>query len=146
MNEWFEALSARLRFTKVCCGDWSRVLTKASTYGQGLTGVLLDPPYDAGDSHDDVYGDLSRGVSAKVREWAIDAGKRKDMRIVLAGLEGEHDMPSTWRCVPWKARKGYASTGNTNRHRERLWLSPGCIDATRQLSLLGLALTPSRLS
>lgn len=37
-------LSARLRLVKVMCGDWSRVCSKAFNYGNGLTGVLLDPP------------------------------------------------------------------------------------------------------
>lgn len=46
LQDWFEQLSARLRYVKVCCGGWERVCTKAATYGQGLTAVLLDPPYD----------------------------------------------------------------------------------------------------
>lgn len=135
LNEWFEALSARLRFTKVCCGDWSRVLTKASTYGQGLTGVLLDPPYDAGDSHDDVYGDLSRGVSAKVREWAIENGSNPLLRIALCGYEGEHEMPPDWECVAWKATGGYANrnAANQNARRERIWFSPACIKPEAEL-------------
>jgi DNA adenine methylase len=63
------------------------------------------------------------------------------MRVVLCGLEGEHEMPASWRCVAWKARGGYGSQraagDNDNRHRERLWLSPHCLDATRQPSLFG---------
>ena len=135
LKEWFAALSGRLRFTKVCCGDWSRVLTKASTYGQGLTGVLLDPPYDAGDSHDDVYGDLSRGVSAKVREWAIENGSNPLLRIALCGYEGEHEMPPDWECVAWKATGGYANrnAANQNARRERIWFSPACIKPEAEL-------------
>ena len=53
------------------------------------------------------------------------------MRVVLAGLDGEHDMPREWRVVEWKARGGYGSQRtdgeNINRHRERLWLSPACL-------------------
>lgn len=135
LEKWFLAISERLRFTKVCCGDWSRVLTKASTYGQGLTGVLLDPPYDAGDTHDDVYGDLSRGVSAGVREWAIANGENPQLRICLCGYEGEHDMPKSWRVVQWKAAGGYASAaGNAeNSRRERLWFSPHCLQPQPEL-------------
>jgi hypothetical protein len=105
-----------------------------------LTGVFLDPPYAEG-AQQYAAGGTGTSLSADVREWAIKAGRRPDMRIVLAGLEGEHDMPADWRCVSWKARGGYGSQredgGNDNRHRERLWLSPACLDATRQPSLFG---------
>jgi len=132
---WFDALSNRLRFTKVCCGDWSRVLTKAATFGQGLTGVLLDPPYDAGDSHDDVYGDMSRGVSAKVSKWAIENGKNPLLRIALCGYEGEHEMPPDWECVAWKAAGGYGNRNaeNQNARRERIWFSPACLKPQPEL-------------
>ena len=130
LAEWFAALAARLRFTKVCCGSWERVCTKASTFGQGLTAVLLDPPYDDGKNHDDVYGEMSRGISAPVREYAIEAGKNPLMRIALCGYEGEHDMPKDWKCIAWKAAGGYASAaGNAeNSKRERIWFSPHCLD------------------
>lgn len=126
--DWFCALSDRLRFTKVICGDWSRCLTKAATYGQGLTAVLLDPPYDTTD-HDDVYGDMSRGVSGKVREWAIENGNNPLLRIALCGYEGEHPMPAEWECVAWKAAGGYAGAAGKmeNSKRERIWFSPACI-------------------
>lgn len=125
---WFNALAARLRFTKICCGDWSRVLTKAATWGQGLTGILLDPPYDA-DGHQDVYGDMSRGVSGAVREWAIENGNNPLLRIALCGYESEHKMPDHWDMQEWKAMGGYASAaGNTdNSYRERIWFSPHCL-------------------
>jgi len=125
LQAWFAAIADRLRFTKVCCGGWERVLTKAATFGQGLTGVLLDPPYEAdGDSHDDVYGEMSRGVSGAVREWALANGNNPDLRIALCGYEGEHPMPAEWECVAWKAAGGYASAaGNSdNSKRERIWL------------------------
>ena len=131
---WFGSIAERLRFTKVCCGDWSRVLTKAATYGQGLTGVLLDPPYDAGDTHDDVYGDMSRGVSGKVREWAIANGDNPLLRIALCGYESEHAMPEGWECVAWKAVGGYGNqAGNQNAHRERIWFSPACLKVQPEL-------------
>ncbi len=46
--EWMFALADRLRRVRVCCGDWSRVVTPSCTWKLGggqLTGVLLDPPY-----------------------------------------------------------------------------------------------------
>lgn len=140
MRDELRTLSARLRGVRVACGDWSRVCTDSVTWRHGVTGVFLDPPYAEG-AQQYAAGGTGTGLSADVRAWAIEAGKRRDMRVVLAGLEGEHDMPATWRCVPWKARGGYGGqrddgTVNENRHRERLWLSPHC-EGARQLSLLG---------
>lgn len=132
--DWFSRLAVRLRFTKVCCGDWSRVCTKAATWGQGLTGVLLDPPYDPKAGLDTVYGDLHCDkVSAAVREWAIENGSNPLLRIALCGYEGEHAMPSDWECVEWKAAGGYGGQRkdktNVNAARERIWFSPACLKA-----------------
>lgn len=62
----------------------------------------------------------------------IENANNPRYRIVLAGYDGEHDMPSDWRRVEWTARRSYGNTsGKTansdNRKRERLWLSPNCI-------------------
>lgn len=137
---YLSSLSDRLRGVRVACGDWSRVCGDSVTWRHGVTGVLLDPPYAEG-AQQYAAGGTGTNLSADVREWAIKAGDRRDMRVVLCGLEGEHEMPPSWRCVPWKARGGYGSQredgDNQNRHRERLWLSPHCIDANRQPSLFG---------
>lgn len=124
--------AARLRHVRVCCGDWSRVCTYSVTTNHGLTGVFLDPPYaDTANRADKLYTTDSLTVAHDVREWAIEHGKLKDFRIVLAGYDGEHGMPADWRVVKWKAKGGYAHLGNgrgkENRHRERLWLSPHCL-------------------
>jgi hypothetical protein len=127
---WFDSLSDRIRFTKICCGDWSRVVTKAATWGQGMTAVFLDPPYDT-TGHDDVYGDLSRGISAQVYDWAMENQDNPLLRIALCGYEGEHAIPDSWECVEWKAVGGYGNqSGNQNRHRERIWFSPACLKPT----------------
>lgn len=126
---WFVALASRLRHVKVCCGDWQRVCTKAATFGQGLTGVLLDPPYDP-DLCDTVYGDHhGASVSEEVRAWSLEAGKNPLMRIALCGYIGEHDMPADWECVAWKASGGYAAAAGNheNSKKERIWFSPGCL-------------------
>jgi DNA adenine methylase len=123
----FAALSERLRYTRVACGDWARICTPAVTYRHGLTAVFLDPPYDGFES---LYGATEAGepLSARVRAWALEMGERADMRIALAGYEGEHAMPG-WECVPWKAKGGYGNQGegNENAKRERLWFSPACL-------------------
>lgn len=127
---WMQMLATRLRFTKVVCGDWRRVVTKACTYGIGQTAILLDPPYDPKAGLDTVYGDChSTTISAEVREWAIASGNNPLMRIALCGYEGEHKMPDDWECVAWKANGGYAAAAghNENSHRERIWFSPHCL-------------------
>ena len=95
--------------------------------------MFLDPPYDEG-SVDYSSGGMGLGLSKKVSEWAIENGKRKDMRIALCGYEGEHDMPG-WAVHEWKARGGFANQSeddsSNNRHRERIWFSPHCLSAAQ---------------
>lgn len=138
LRAYLHALAARTRGVRVACGDWKRVTGDSVTWRHGLTGVVLDPPYAEGNQQY-AAGGTGTNVSADARKWALEAGQRPDMRVVLCGLEGEHDMPASWRCVPWKARGGYGSQGdgtNDNRLRERLWLSPACCDVSeRQRSL-----------
>ncbi len=129
IHAYMHALAARLRRVRVVCGDWKRVCTPAVTSGIGLTGVFLDPPYDG---HDHLYS--SRGgdsLSAQVRDWAVFHSDNSSMRIALCGYEGEHEMPDTWECVPWKAQGGYGSQrkdgANENPTRERIWFSPHCL-------------------
>ena len=131
LYDFFAALSARLRYTRVTCGDWARICTPAVTYRHGLTAVFLDPPYE-GFEH--LYGaakEHEESLSARVRKWALEMGERPDMRIALCGYEGEHDMPASWECVAWKAKGGYsnqrADGENENAKRERIWFSPACL-------------------
>lgn len=148
LRTWMVALCERLRFVRVACGDWTRVVSNTvlrtspmsgGIPGAGLTGVLLDPPYADGNMQYSAGG----GVSDAVRAWAVEHGDDPRLRIVLCGYEGEHSMPSNWRSVAWKARGGYGSAGNgkarENAARERLWLSPACLDsrASTQLVLGG---------
>lgn len=148
-SAWLSALSQRLTDVRAACGDWRRVvgpsvLLPPSMPSGAVCGVFLDPPYLEGNQQY-AAGGTGTGLSAEVRAWAIEAGQRPDMRVILAGLDGEHDMPTTWRVVPWKARGGYGSQGataNDNRHRETLWLSPACIDATKQRGLFDTPAKP----
>lgn len=73
------------------------------------------------------------GISHEVRAWALEHGDDARFRIALCGYDGEHAMPDTWECVAWKMQGGYAHTGGkntrgqSNRFRERIWFSPGCL-------------------
>jgi len=138
IQEWFTGLSDRLREVRVACGDWSRV-TGPSVLGcgGGVCGVFLDPPYDLGERAS-VYSHES-GAASECLQWCIDNGNQPGLRIVLAGYAGEHDALEAkgWRVTAWKARGGYGSQGDgrgrDNAARERLWLSPHCIGAARDL-------------
>jgi hypothetical protein len=130
---WMEALRDRLRGVRVACGSWERVVTPAVTTRHGTTGVFLDPPYPAGWDTERAYSAGTPGSMTwhEAARWAVEAGEDRALRIVLCGYAGTWAAPRGWREVPWKARGGYASggeDGDANSRRERLWLSPGCLD------------------
>lgn len=143
LTPYFAALAARLRRVRVCCGDWSRIITSgALAYGASV-GVFLDPPYSGDVCTTGLYaaGD-EQGISAAVREWAIEHGNDPRLRIVLAGYEAEHaaHMPPGWRMHAYTANRAYGtsasatSAGNGgNRRNERLWFSPHCVDVRPSL-------------
>jgi len=131
---YFAEIAERLRGVRVCCGDWTRVCGPTPTVKQGLTAVFLDPPYaDTAERTDDLYANDSGTVAHEVRQWAIDQGSNKQMRIALCGYEGEHVMPDYWDCHEWKAKGGFSSQSkqhdNPNARRERIWFSPHCVKA-----------------
>lgn len=139
LMQWF---AERLRYVRVCCGDWSRVCGPTPTIKNGLTGVFLDPPYSAEAGRaSELYAVESLTVAHAVREWAIEWGTHPKMRIVVAGYEGEHAFPEGWTVHEWKARGGYGVQGNgagrDNAMRERLWLSPHClsVEGVKQMTL-----------
>ena len=129
-------LAARLRNVRVCCGDWSRVVTGgALNYGDKV-GIFLDPPYsDKAERTSNLYAVDDLDVAHDVRAWCIANGDNPRYRIVLAGYEDEHgdEMPSSWRVQRWTANKAYGSSksagsiNDANRHKECLWYSPHCL-------------------
>lgn len=141
--DWFSLLAERLRRVRVCCGDWSRIVTP-SVLGKGKNvggrrpcAVFLDPPY-AHDIRDPyLYNEDDPAVSAQVREWAIANGDDPELRIALCGFDGEHEMPPTWREHKWIGARGYSAAGNPNRERERIWFSPHCLPLEQQAGLFG---------
>lgn len=136
--QWIKSLHDRLRDVRVACGDWTRVTgPSVVSAGGGICGVFLDPPY-AQALRADVYA-VESPVSADVRQWCADNGRNPALRIVLAGYAGEHDDLEEigWKIVRWKARGGYGSQGEArgreNATRERLWLSPLCMQVKPDL-------------
>jgi len=125
-------LSERLRDVKIACGDWSRVCGDSVTWRNGVTGVFMDPPYSM-EGRAKVYSNDCASVAAQAREWAIEVGRRGDMRIAFCGYDGEHEFPVEWSVYRWKAAGGYGGQGNSsgreNSEREIIWFSPACNSA-----------------
>ena len=83
-----QRLADRLRLTRVCCGDWIRVCQSRSvTTRLGLTGIFLDPPYDA-----DL---LSAAAAALARSGAL----APDARIYLERRARDElpALPEAWK-------------------------------------------------
>lgn len=135
----FEALSDRLRTVRVACGDWTGIMSEAVTTGNGITGIVLDPPYTAAIQSVKYAGDTHQAegedIADKVRRWAIQtaelpvvdpahpraklphhAGRGGKIRIALCGYESEaYKMPDDWECVKWKATGGFGSQGKVEK-------------------------------
>jgi len=131
------ALRDRLRYVRICCGDFERVLGPTPTVRRsGITGVFLDPPYDVAQGRDEnLYNVDGEDVSKRAAAWAVAHGDNPRLRIALCGYEGEHEMPDNWECFEWKANGGFGNQRktigkNANRYRERIWFSPHCLKPT----------------
>lgn len=140
---YMRALADRLRYVRVTCGDWNRVLGYTPTTHNGVTGVFLDPPYEHAIRDKDLYA-CESNVSSNVREWAIENGKNTLLRIALCGYDNEHAMPEDWHCVEWKTSGGYGlqseNRGRDNAIRERIWFSPHCVSFEKPIQELPLFL------
>jgi len=79
------------------------------------------------------FGDTARHV----RAWAVEHGDNPLLRIVVAGYDDGRELPDGWFAIERTEHGGYGNaSGNANRHRERLWCSPHCIDV-RAMPLFG---------
>ena len=123
--DYFCALQDRLRRVRICCGDWARVLTPSVTEKHGVTGVLLDPPYDSSENQEYAAGTM---CAQDVATWARENGDNPNLRIALCGYEGDYQMPGDWVCEQGKARKGYQKDVDAAK-KERVWFSPHCLSA-----------------
>ena len=137
---WMCRLAHRLRYVRVCCGDWSRIMGKAVRTAAAPCAVFLDPPYSAEADRDmGIYSQDCGNVAHEVFDWCVEHGPDPNLRIALCGYEGEGHAPlekQGWTVEAWKASGGYGRLHGTengksleNRHRERIWFSPGCLPA-----------------
>jgi hypothetical protein len=138
---YMTTLSRRLARVRITCGSWERVLKpsvlRPKTGGDGSVAVLLDPPYA---TSSDLYatGSAGEGVAHETRLWCLDADD--DLRIILCGYDNEHDelLSHGWSVIEGKSGGGAGySMRRDNGRRERLWLSPACLDSGQQLDLFG---------
>jgi hypothetical protein len=139
---WFEALQSRLRYVRVCCGDWTRVLGPSVTFTHGLTGIVFDPPYSAEEQREaGLYAVDDLHVAHAVRAWCVAHGQHPLLRIVLCGYGTVHDelLAHGWTKQCWSAAGGMANSkrdkSNLNKYEERLWCSPNCLTGNGQLNL-----------
>ena len=140
LEAYLGRLQARLARVRITAGDWKRVVKPSvlrATATRPEIGVFLDPPYEVSG---DLYagGKEGEGISAQVRDWAINADP--NLRIVLAGYENEHDalLDLGWTVTAGKSGggAGYNKDSNAGK-RERLWMSPSCLNPHEMLDLWG---------
>ncbi len=142
IKRWMKSLADRLRYVRVCCGDWKRVCGESILFpnnskkvkNMGVTGVFLDPPYAGYDKLYSQQGVFTEEIMEFISKWE----SCEVMRIALCGYEGEYDLPE-WEVVKWKAKGGYGlqrKVGkNKNNHRERIWFSPHCLSKSSKNTL-----------
>lgn len=140
VHEWSGELADRMRYVRVCCGEWDRVCGPSVTFKHGMTGIFLDPPYDLEVRDSGCYTVDRPEIAREVLAWCVQNGSNPLLRIALCGYEGEHNTLAEehgWDCVAWKAAGGFGqqgknvSTGKDNAHKERIWFSPHCLKPTQ---------------
>lgn len=136
--DWFNILQNRLKKVRVCCGDWSRVVTPSVTYKNknvgknGFVGVFLDPPYLVENREDKLYR-IETNVFNDVCEWALINSNNPKMRIAVCGYEGDFEFPADWTIFNWSTTGGFSSLakdkqrGKDNSKKETIWFSPNCL-------------------
>lgn len=133
IRELMTELHTRLREVRVCCGDWSRVVTYSVTTRHGLTAVFLDPPYTTANM-DYAAGGVGGPLAMEVQRWCAENGDNPLLRIVICGHAGEHDalLAKGWTIRKWKGRGGMAATEAAKKRMasETLWCSPACCEKT----------------
>ncbi|MFB6371564.1 MAG: DNA adenine methylase [Bradymonadaceae bacterium] len=121
----FRYLSERLQHVRICCGDWTRVVTGGENGALACgsdVGVFLDPPYSHNERDARLYAHEMPDSTA-VRNWAVENASDR-VRVVLCGMEGEHEMPDDWNSYKWTTN-GFGS-------REVIHFSPTCAGGTEQ--------------
>ncbi len=133
---WFHDLQRGMGDARVCCGDWSRIMSPGTVTRNGTAAVLLDPPYSLTEA---VYANDSSTVSGDVREWCVQNGADPRLRIALCGHAGEgHEALEAlgWTVATWDKTGGYQGADD----RERIWFSPACLRPEAEPEQMGLGI------
>lgn len=138
LQETFAKIQNRLRRVRITCGDWSRLTKSASVPAKGkITGIFLDPPYEATQRRSDLYGKSDHSnqtVHAEALKWALEAGAREELRIAYCSYEQSDETDKFqqlgWQPLRWTAAGGYGLQADNraleNRGKEIIWFSPTC--------------------
>lgn len=130
LYDYFRALSARLRRTRVVCGDFERILGDSVTWRHGMTAVFLDPPY--ADAEHAVTYSGGMNVWERATKWCEENSTHPQLRIALCGYADTWEAPAGWEMIRWRTNGGYGSQGNArgrvNANREAIWFSPACLN------------------
>lgn len=115
------AYSERLRYVRVCCGDWKRLFTE-SVLKKGKVGIFLDPPYSNKIKWDNYRNNKKQDVWTEVTDWCVNNQHRDNCTIILCGHDGTWDPDrEIWKKYNWTRSKGYAKNNN-NRFLECYWV------------------------
>lgn len=135
LSNYLQELSDRFKNVDVCCGDWSRVVSKVVL--DNSASIFLDPPYSDKAGRSELYNKEDFNVANDVREWCILNGDNPKLRIALCGYinEDHNDLSEKygWSIFNWKTTGGYANQSklNTqakeNKSKECIWFSPYCL-------------------
>lgn len=147
LHLWFNSLSERLQCVYFLAGDWLQAVASNTVMGitpsdpDRITGIFFDPPYAEGvDARKELYKEEGFDIAGAVQEWAIANGDNPQLRICIAGYEGDYaDYPAGWTSAYWKRGAGMETSGESTLHHRRqeaLWFSPHCLTEEKQLSLL----------
>lgn len=120
--DYLHQLRDRMRGVRIYYGDWKRSAKSALlNSATESTAILCDPPYGTETGRQSNLYRVDRdNLARRVAEWARQAARlRPRLRIALAGMPNEHEMPG-WSFIEW----------NTNsKTREWIWFSPSCLSA-----------------
>ena len=139
----FAEITERIRYVRICCGDWERICTRGALSRGSRVGIFLDPPYSNEVRSSGLYTHDDGDVTRRVHQWCLDNQDNPKYRIILAGYAEEYDLPG-WETHSWVNSASYQradadmENGNAqNRKKETLWFSPNCIK-NKQTSLFSL--------
>lgn len=132
-DDIIDSVYQSLRPCRVLYGDFERVLCKP--YFDGLTGVVLDPPYQ--NTEASYSTDCNENETfTRAYNWFMD-NRLSDQRIIFCCQKSDlkdRPLPGDIRVHQWSRTSGYAKDKEI-RHQELLLLNHACRPAIRQYNV-----------